>query len=306
MIRKIFCVILAVFMVMTVFGVKKSFSFDSQLKKYYESVTSSINNVLLYDVSNDETLYSKNADQQISMGSVVKLVTALTAFEILSPEDTFVVGEEVENYLTADASRSMIKKGQKISFENLLYALLLPSGCDAANTIAVNCARKAAKNKKMPIADALEYFAKLMNDYATGIGCKDSVFVNPDGQDAEEQHMTLEDVLLVTKKAMENDLIMKITGTSDIKVTLSSKKGKEEFEWKNTNKLLDKDSKYYYEYSKGMKTGYTLDAGYTLVSLAERNNEKVICIIAKCNSDSTRFNVASKLCQLSLADSEFN
>ncbi len=306
MFRKILSLILAVFMVLTVFGVKKYFPYDTQIQRYYDSVAEPVNNVLLYDAVNDKILFSKNADIPISIGSVVKLVTALTAFEVLSPEDTFIVGEEVDSYVAVDASRSMIKNGQKISFENLLYALLLPSGCDAANTIAVNCARKATNNKKMPTAEALEYFAKLMNDYAERIGCNDSYFINPDGQDAEGQYMTLNDVLTVAKKTMENDLIMKIAGTSEIKLTLSSKAGKEEYEWKNTNKLLDKDSPYYYEYSTGLKTGYTIDAGYTLVSVAQRTDEEIICIIAKCNSDSTRFNVAEKLCQLSLADSEFN
>ncbi len=305
--KRILSLALAVLMILTVFCVKESFFFGAQIQRYYESVSSPVNNVLLYDAVNDRILFSKNADTRISIGSIVKLVTALTAFNVLSPDDIFVVGDEVEGeYLIPEASRSMIKKGQKISFLNLLYALLLPSGCDAANTIAVNCARKAANNKKMPIADALKYFTDLMNEYAADIGCKDSFFVNPDGQDAEGQYMTLNDVLTVTKKVMENELLIKVTGTSEIKVTLSSKKGKESYEWQNTNKLISKDSKYYYEYSKGLKTGYTADAGYTLVSVAERNNEKVICIIAKCSSENTRFSVAQKLCQLSLADSEFN
>lgn len=306
MLKKISCIILAVLMLFTVFCVKKAFSFDRQIERYYESVTSSVNNVLIYDLDGDEVLFAKREAEKISMGSVVKLVTALTAFEILSPEESFVVGEEVDYYLTADASRSMIKNGQTVNFETLLYALLLPSGCDAANTIAVNSARRATGNSEMPVEEALSCFVSLMNSYAKSIGCTDCSFVNPDGQDADGQYMTLEDVLLIAKKVLSNELILKITGTAKYEITLYSEDAQDSYEWENTNKLLNEDGYYYYEYAKGLKTGYTLDAGYTLASFAERNGHRVLCVMAKCSSDAVRFNVAPKLFQLAFADCENN
>lgn len=299
MIKKISCIILAVIMVLTVFFVKQNFSYATQIDRYYDSVSSSVDNVMVYDVREDKVLFSKNADERISMGSVVKLVTALTASEVLSPEDSFIVGEEVDFYLTADASRSMIKNGQHVSFTNLLYALLIPSGCDAANTIAVNCARKAAGNEEMPVEDALTYFVSMMNDYAKKLGCNDSFFVNPDGQDAEGQYMTLNNVVTFAKKVLENELLMQVVGTSEAKITLLSG---EVYEWTNTNRLLMESSDFYYEHAKGLKTGYTTDAGYTLASYAERDGEKVICLVAKCDKVSARFTVSEKLCQLAFAD----
>ncbi|MBQ8228331.1 MAG: D-alanyl-D-alanine carboxypeptidase [Clostridia bacterium] len=290
--RKIVSIIVIIAIITSFFCCRDYMSIDNQVDFYYNNITDDIQNALLYDLSDDKVLFEKGIDECISVGSIIKVLTVCIGLQYFELEDTFLVGEEVDYYLTADASRSMIKSGQTISFEQLLYAILLPSGSDAAFTLAVNTARKISNNPTMPISESIEIFCNEMNNYAKRLGCTNSHFVNPDGQDDDEQYTCISDVLIIAKKALEYDIFRKIVSTSDIELKLNSG---EVYNWHNTNSMIDPNSSYYFEDCAGIKTGFTTDAGFCLLSYSERDGKQLLCVVCRCNYESSRYTISSRL-----------
>lgn len=284
---------LIVFSVMTfLFIIRDNFSFAKQLAKYFDDSAKSAGYVLLYNNTKDSVIYSKNSDKEISIGSINKIMTALVAMQYLSPDAEITVGDEVNSCLTDAASRSMIKNGEIFTFEQLLCAMLIPSGCDAAYTIAVNAARAAVNDNSIPISEAVDIFCDLMNRKARELNCKNTFYMNPDGQDSSGQTTTLNDTLIITKEALKSDIFRSIVKMPTISVTAKSG---EKYTWENTNFLIRSDSRFFNKNVSGLKTGYTSDAGYSLVSKAEIEGEELICIVAKCSYEGLRYTISERL-----------
>jgi len=290
--RKIVSIAVVITTVISFFCFRDYMSIDNQAENFYSNISEDIPNVLLYNLNEDKLLFEKGINESISVGSIVKVLSVCLGLQYFEAEDTFLVGEEVDYHLTADASRSMIRSGQTLTFEQLLYAILLPSGSDAVFTLAVNTARKIHNNPSLPIEEALKSFCNEMNNYARQLGCNGSNFVNPDGQDDKEQYTCLSDVLIIAKKALEYDLFRKIVSTPNIELELVSG---EVYKWYNTNSMLDPNSSYYYEDAIGIKTGFTSGAGYCMLSCAERDGEQILCIVCNCRYKNSRFTVSSRL-----------
>lgn len=293
--RKVVSIIVVVAIVVSFFCARNYMSIDNQIENLYNNATEGIPNAVLYDLSEDKVMFEKGIDKTISVGSIVKVLSVCVGLKYLNLEDEFLVGEEVDYYLTADASRSMIKNGQTISFEQLLYAVLIPSGSDAAHTLAVNTARAMTGNPDIPIADAIVLFCEEMNNYAKELGCKNSFFVNPDGQDDERQYTCISDVVLIAKKALEYDIFRKVVSSPSVELTLVSG---EVYTWYNTNSMINPDSYYYFEDIKGIKTGYTTAAGFCLLSYAERDGKQLLCLVCNCKNESRRYSITSKLMEI--------
>lgn len=290
--RKIISIIAVIAIAVSFFCCRDYMSMDNQVENLYKSVTKDIPNAVLYDLDEEKILFEKGINESISVGSIVKIVSVCVGLQLFELEDTFIVGPEVDYYLTADASRSMIKFGQTISFEQLLYAILLPSGSDAAHTLAVNAARKISNNPDLPIDEAITFFCEEMNRYAQELGCKGSHFVNPDGQDEDGQYTCISDVIIIAKKALEYDVFREIVKTPEKEVKLVSG---EVYNWSNTNSMLNQDSYYYYEECVGIKTGFTTDAGFCLLSCAEKDGKRLLSVVCNCRRESDRYTITSRL-----------
>ncbi len=293
--KKLISVILLAALFVGLLANRAAFAPEKQAERYFEHAAANAGNVLLYDLDTETVLYAKNTKEHISVGSINKLLTASIAMEYLSLEDVFTVGEEVDYYLTAGASRAMIRNGQRITFRQLLIAMLLPSGCDATHTVVVNVVRKIKNDPAVDIREAIDYFCEMMNTRARALGCTDSHFVNPDGQDDERQYTCVDDVFVFLRHFLENDLAREIVAMPHADVTLVSG---EKYSWDNTNKMLQEDSPYYYPYMKGVKTGFTHDAGYAMTAYAEKNGRKLLSIVCRCKVETYRYTISANLIRL--------
>lgn len=258
-----------------------------------DGYTSNINAVGVYDLTNEKTLYTKNATQRISIASTTKLMTSLVALNYIHPDKVLPVGSEVKlvqpNSSLCGLSAS---SGHTLKLRTLIAGMLLPSGNDAAYTVAVNTARIQSGNSSMSDTDAVKYFCSLMNDYAKKLGCKNTNFVNPEGWDNKNHYSTVEDMILIARAAAGNAIITSISCIQSQKFYFASGHN---ITWTNTNSLLDKDSRYYYPYAKGLKTGTTASAGKCLVALAEYNNRKILVLVYGAKEETDRFGSVVKI-----------
>lgn len=240
--------------------------------------------VILIEESTGKVLYEKNSDQKMYPASTSKVLTALIALENGSPDDVIVVGNEV-NAVPLDASKAGHVSGDKITLRELLTALMLPSGNDSAYVVASYVVKKTTDNTNIDAVAANSQFAVMMNERAAKIGVKNSHFANPSGYHDDNHYVTANDLALITREAMKNEIFTEIIGQSEYTINYEGKPERTVV-WKNRNLLLDKGNiSTYYEYATGVKTGNTDEAGECLVSTATKDNLKLIAILLKSPVD---------------------
>ena len=233
---------------------------------------------------NGKILYSKNAYQKLYSASTTKIMTALLAIENGKLDENIIVGNEI-NVLEGDASKAGLKTGDHITLRNLIFGLMLPSGNDAANTIAVYIARKTDNNSTLDIDKSLHSFASLMNKRAKELGLKNTNFVNAHGYHDVNHYTTTYDLAIIAKKAMEYEFFREVVGTTSYSVNYgqnfdeSKANTKDNSLWFNKNLLLFPKSKFYYPGSTGIKTGYTSLSGHCLAASAEKDGIKLVSVV---------------------------
>ncbi len=220
---------------------------------------------LVYDATHGVVLYEKGADAVCYPASLTKMLTAAVALEYVSPDAVLPVGDEIDMKMW-DASSAYIQKGSELTVTELLEALLLPSGADAAYCLAVNTARIAAENPDLSDEEAVELFCQYMNETAARIGATHTHFVNPDGYNDNEHYSTPRDLLKIAQHAQSFPVLRQIMGRA-------SADG-----YRNSNALLRVDGDYYYPAATGLKTGSTDEAGYCLAASAEKDGVELIGI----------------------------
>lgn len=210
----------------------------------------SAKSAVLIEAESGEILYEKNADAQMLIASTTKIMTALVVLDHCDCDDTVEIKAE---QAAVEGSSMYLRAGEKLTVRELLYGLLLSSGNDAASVLAYHT------------AGSIEEFADWMNQKAAEIGATSSGFKNPHGLDAEGHHSTAKDMAKIAAAAMKNKTFAEIVSTKNITIGNRS--------LTNHNKLL-----WNYDGALGIKTGYTKSAGRTLVSCAERNGLRLICV----------------------------
>lgn len=216
-----------------------------------ETVSTSASAAILMDSESGRVLYDYNADQQRPIASITKLMTALVAVELCPDLSTEVTVRQ--EWTGAEGSSMYLKPGEKLTMEALLYGLLLSSGNDAALAIAGSC------------CETVEDFVARMNETAAKLGMTNTHFANPNGLDDPEHYSTARDMALLARAVLEQETLRRITGTRTITIA--------ERYLANHNKLL-----WRYEGCTGLKTGYTDEAGRTLVSSAQRDGQELIAV----------------------------
>ncbi len=150
-------------------------------------------NVLLLDLTANTVLFKKESEQKIAPASTTKMLTALTALDYCNEGDDVLVGAEI-NLIAADASKAWLSSGDRLTVRQLLDALLLPSGNDAAYALAVHAGRKIGGDENLPMEEAVEVFIGAMNKKAADLGAASSNFTSPDGYDDAGQYTTAYDL----------------------------------------------------------------------------------------------------------------
>ena len=251
--------------------------------------------VLLYDLTAGKTLYSTGDEQVIYPASTTKLLTILFAMTIVDEDTIFTVGSEI-SIAPSDSSKAKIRKGEKYTFTDIVAALMLPSGNDAAYTLAVTCGRIIADDMTLSNADAITCFMNGLNDYAASLGLTATHFVTPDGYHDDAHVTSIGDILKVALMAKENPLLSRIMATPTYTVT-DLAKGRT-MTWENSNFLLQEKSQYYYPYATGCKTGFHTPAGACVIATAEKDGQELMVLIFKCSSKNVRFTDAKNFLEL--------
>lgn len=227
---------------------------------------------LLADYDTGKVLYAKNEHKKLYPASTTKILTALLAIKYGDLSEQVQVGKEVHQKIPGE-STAWLHEGQILTLEELQEGLMLPSGNDAARTIAIHIAKKQLPDKQVSNQEAMNHFVSMMNEHAKKYGAGDSHFTNPSGLHDEQHYSTASDLAAIAMEAQKYPEFQKIVARSSYTGPTVS--------YENTNKLLDSASSYYFEGSNGIKTGYTEEAGYCLISSAERNGKKMLTVILK-------------------------
>lgn len=205
---------------------------------------------ILMHADSGRVLYEKNADEHMLIASTTKIMTAIVVLEHCELDDLVEVDSRSAGI---EGSSMYLKAGESYTVEDLLYGLLLVSGNDAASALALH------------VADSMEEFAELMNAKAAELGMTESSFKNAHGLDEEGHCSTARDMAKLAAYCMGNEDFARIAGT------VSHTVGEQTLV--NHNRLLRE-----YDGCLGLKTGYTMAAGRTLVTCAERDGARYVCV----------------------------
>lgn len=249
------------------------------------SVDVTAENAIVVEADTNLVLYQKNGTAQIAPASTAKMIMALTALDVCSAEDNVTVGAEIE-MMPADSSRAYLNQGDTLTVHQLLTALLLPSGNDAAYSLAVYTGKKIAGDNSLSNERAVEVFMDAVNEKARELGAKNSNFVVPDGYDAEGQYTTAYDLAIIAKACLDNLDIAEIMAKEK---SYERWAGGREVTYRNTNKLLDGSSPFYYPEAIGIKTGTSSLSGASLVSAAVINDKTYISVVMGASTEDSRF-----------------
>lgn len=217
---------------------------------------------IVMDIDSNRILYSNNIHDVRSVASISKIMTAIVAIENGDLDEEVIIGNEIEE---AYGSGIYIQQDEEIKLIDLLYGLMLRSGNDAALAIAYN------------VSGSIGKFVSLMNEKASSIGMKNTVFNNPSGLDSDKgNYSSAYDMAVLTSYAMKNKTYEKIVRTKKYKVTTS----RTTYLWMNKNKLLNM-----YKYTTGGKTGFTEKAKRTLVTTAYKDNLHLVTVTLNDGND---------------------
>ena len=219
--------------------------------------------MVLLDADSGTLLAAQNADARLPMASTTKIMTALVVLERLPLERVVTVPPEATGI---EGSSVYLFAGEQITVKTLLYALLLSSANDAAVALAIEAAGTVAD------------FAVLMNEKAAKLGLTDTHFCNPHGLHNEAHYTTAKELALLTAHALENEHFARIVSTQRYTAGQNGTDATRLF--LNHNRLLKS-----YKGALGVKTGYTKVAGRCLVSAAEREGLRLVCVTLSCPND---------------------
>ena len=211
---------------------------------------------IIMDADSKMVLYSKNPNLKSSTASTAKIMTALTALDYFKLSDILTVKEA-----TSDGSVLGLLKDEQMTFENFLYAMLLPSANDAALAISQN------------YPGGEQMFVNKMNAKAKTLKLYNTHYADPAGLIDNGDYTTPFDMARLASFAMQNGEIKKIVGSKE--KIISDVSGAHAYDLNNLNVLLGQDG------VNGVKTGYTQEAGQVLVTSKDEKGKTIIIVVMK-------------------------
>ncbi len=240
----------------------------------YDESTISSKSAILGDSKSGFIMFEYNADERLPIASMTKIMTMLLTMEAIDSgrinyDDIVVVSE---NAAKKEGSHVYLSPGENISVHDLLKAVAVASGNDAATALAEY------------VGGNLENFIQMMNDKAKELNMENTNFVNCNGLDAENHYSSARDVFIMSRELLKHEKITQYTtiwmdSLRDGTFTLS-----------NTNKLVR-----HYDGTTGLKTGSTSVAGFCVSASAERNGMHLLSVVVGADSSQHRFADASNL-----------
>lgn len=232
---------------------------------------------IVMEANTGAVLYEKNADEIHYPASITKIMTTLLAIENSSLDETVTFSADAVYKNEGNSSHIARDLDEQMTMEQCLYAVMLESANECAYAVAEHVGNGSC-----------QAFVDMMNEKAAELGCTNTHFSNPNGLPDETHVTTCRDMALISRAAIENSTFRQITGT--VKYTIPpTNKHADPTPLNNHHQMLSayKGRQYLYDSCIGGKTGYTVAAGSTLVTYAERDGMLLICVIM--NSQSTHY-----------------
>ncbi len=213
---------------------------------------------IVVDQKSKKILSSSNAHVRLAMASTTKIMTAMVVLDnVVDVDVQLAIPREA---VGVEGSSVYLKRNEIWSVRDLLYALMLRSGNDAAVALSI------------AVGGSVQGFVDMMNAKASELGLKDTHFTNPHGLHDDNHYTTAYDLAIITAEAMKNPLFKSIVSAKSYVV--EGNYTHDRYYLGNKNKML-----LMMEGADGVKTGYTKNSGRCLVSSATRGDTQLICVV---------------------------
>ena len=228
----------------------------------------SAGSAILMDADTGAILYAKNIHQKEYPASTTKILTTLIASERCSMDEIVDFSYDAVHDIDPGSNHIAIEPGEQLTIEECLNAILIRSANEVSFAVAEHISGTTWQD-----------FGDIMNERAKELGCVDSHFVNPNGLPNEDHYTSAYDLAMIGRAFFANEALCKMTMTHMLHILPSERQPDDIME---VNKMeLIPGGKYAYPYLVGCKTGYTDVARSTLVSCAEKDGMKLICVVMK-------------------------
>lgn len=221
---------------------------------------------ILVDADTGTILYKKNINKKYYPASITKILSVLVAIENSKMDEVITFSQDA--IYKTEGSGIARDIGEKMTMEQCLYAIMLESANECAYAVAEH------------IGGTMQKFVKMMNDKAKELGCTSSNFTNPHGLPDEDHYLTAKDMAVIARAAYENETFRLICGTKRYVIPPTNKHSEPTYLVNHHKMLYPKDTAaYLYDYCTGGKTGYTVAAGNTLVTYAQKDGMTLLTVI---------------------------
>ena len=227
----------------------------------------------LIDASSGTVLYGKNEEYTFEPASTTKVMTALVVLDKCKLTDEVTVKDD---FTAIDGTAIGLLNGDVLTVHDLLLGLIMESGNDCANALAYH------------VCGSIDGFAQLMNKKAKELGAKATSFRNPSGLPDPEHLTTPHDLALFLREAINNQDFMDIATTPYATITMINNPERTIIV-NNKNYMINKNSKYYYQYALCGKNGYTTKANHTFVSAAEKDGHILVASFLNATDKNQNF-----------------
>lgn len=232
---------------------------------------------IVVDMNTGYTLYEKNIQAQHYPASITKIMTATLALENLKMEDIITFSHDAVYSIEPGSSSAYAEEGEQLTVEQCLYGLMLISGNDLANGLGE------------AVAGSMDAFAQKMTEKAVELGCIGTQFKNAHGLHDEGHYTTAYDMAVIAINAYRNhESFRTLCSTVRYDVPPTNLCSETRY-WLNNNRMIREGEEYYYPECIGGKTGFTNEAGGTLVTYANLNNRQVMCVILKSTNSASAY-----------------
>ena len=251
---------------------------------------------ILVSLDTGDVIYEKNADEKRYPASITKIMTAVLLMENCKDlnQKVTVTQENYDSLLGTGLVVGNLKPGEEITLDACLNLLMVRSAADAAEVIVDYVEKVTGKN-----------FAVLMNEKAKEIGMNNTNFTNSTGIHDDNHYTTAKDLVKLCKYAIEIPNFLNITSQYVYEVPATNKNSS--WSASTTNHLINPyTGSLYYQYARGIKTGFTTPAGACVTSMASKDGYNYLCVVLGGNRDAnTQFKDSKKLYEWAFSDFEY-
>lgn len=251
---------------------------------------------IVMDAKSGTVIYTKNEHEKVFPASTTKIMTAIIALEMTKDlEEPVTATIQALAPITNEDSHIGLLVGETLPMSKLIEGMLVASANDAANVIAIK------------VAGSIDAFAELMNQKAQSLGAYNTHFVNANGMHDENHYTTAYDLAIISQYAMQNEMFREYVSHTAFQFPITNKHSAPQV-ISNTNLFLSKARSSHHIWSpvRGIKTGYTSQAGNCLVTDAVNGDSELISVVMNCQNTDNASGAFSYIDSKSILNFGFN